>query len=107
MTGYLAHCLVRAHLHQASPMESLENGLQLHSGTISLFSMRTESLASSQSCPGVDADAQCKQALKQARVDYGAHLSSISLKGFTYLVEGPVLLQEVHYSLKRAPLFPF
>ena len=49
----------------------------------------------------------CIRALKQARVDYGAHLPSLSFKGFTYLVEDPVLLQEARYSQKRVRLFPF
>ena len=45
-------------------MQSLQNGLQPHSETASLFSMRTGSLASSQSCRRVDADAWCKRALR-------------------------------------------
>ena len=44
-------------------MESLENGLQPHSGVAPLYSMRTVSLASLQSCRSVDADAQWKRAL--------------------------------------------
>ena len=36
---------------------------QPYSGVIPVFSMRTESLASSQSCRSGDADACCKQAL--------------------------------------------
>ena len=44
-------------------MKSLENGLQPHSGASPLFSMRTESLVSSQSCRSVDPDTWCKQAL--------------------------------------------
>ena len=41
-------------------MESLENGLQPHSLATPLFSMKTESLASLQSCRDIDADAWCK-----------------------------------------------
>ena len=44
-------------------VQLLQNGLQPHSEVAPLFSMRTESLASSQSCHSVDADAWCKQAL--------------------------------------------
>ena len=41
-------------------LESLENGLQTHSGATLWFSMRTESQASSQSSRSIDADAWCK-----------------------------------------------
>ena len=44
-------------------MESLKNGLQPHSGVTPLFSMRTVSLASLQSCRSNDIDAWCKRAL--------------------------------------------
>ena len=44
-------------------VESLENGLQSHSGANPLFSMRTELQVSSQSCRRVDADDWCKWAL--------------------------------------------
>ena len=43
-------------------MESFENGLQPYPVATPLFSMRTELLASSQSCCSVDADAWCKRA---------------------------------------------
>ena len=46
--------------------ESLENGLQPHSGVTPMFSMRTELQASSHSCHNVDADAWCKWALTSA-----------------------------------------
>ena len=45
-------------------MELLENRLQPDSGVTPLFSMRTVSLALSQSCSSIDADAWCKRALK-------------------------------------------
>ena len=51
-------------LFSLKSMESLENRLQPHSGVTPLFSMRTESQESSQSCCSVDADAWCKRALK-------------------------------------------
>ena len=44
-------------------MELLENWLQPHSGATPLFSMRTESQASSLSCRSVDVFAWCKQGL--------------------------------------------
>ena len=44
-------------------VESLENALQTHSGVTPLISMRMESLASSQSCCSLDADAWCKRTL--------------------------------------------
>ena len=44
-------------------MESLQIGVATHSGVTPLFSMRTVSLASSQHCRCVDADAQSKWAL--------------------------------------------
>ena len=50
-------------LFSLKTMESLKNGLQPNSGVTPLFSMRTVSLASSQSCCCIDADAGCKQAL--------------------------------------------
>ena len=52
-----------ASLFLVKTTESLENGLQPYSGVIPVFSMRTESLASSQSCRSGDADACYKQAL--------------------------------------------
>ena len=72
--------IVRARLHQASTqhcdnsammlailfslksVQLLENRLQPHSGATALFSMRTESQASSQSFCSVDADTWCKWA---------------------------------------------
>ena len=45
-------------------IETLENGLQPHSGATSLFSMRTELQVSSHSCHSVDADAWRKWALR-------------------------------------------
>ena len=45
-------------------MESLENGLQPQSGLTPLFSMRTESPVSWQSCPSIDGDGWYKRALK-------------------------------------------
>ena len=49
-------------LFSLKTMEVLENGLQPQSGMTSLFSMRTVSLVSSQSCCSVDADVCCKHA---------------------------------------------
>ena len=51
-------------LHLLKTIESLKNGLQPHCGASPLLTMRTESLASSQSCCSVDSDAWCKWALK-------------------------------------------
>ena len=51
-------------LFSLKTMELLENRLQPHSGVTPLFSIRTESLVSSQSCRCIDADAWCKRALK-------------------------------------------
>ena len=51
-------------LFSLKTMELLENRLQPHSGVTPLFSIRTESLVSSQSCGRIDADAWCKRALK-------------------------------------------
>ena len=42
-------------------MEPLQIGVATHFQVTPLFSMRTELLASSQSCRSIDADAQCKQ----------------------------------------------
>ena len=50
-------------LFSLKTMESLENRLKTQSGATPLFSMRTESQASSQSCRTVDADAWYKWAL--------------------------------------------
>ena len=55
--------IMLAILFSLKTMKLLENGLQPHSGVTPLFSMRIVSLASSQSCCNVDADAQCEQAL--------------------------------------------
>ena len=44
-------------------MESLQNGVATHFQATSLFSMRTESLASSQSCRSIDSDAWYKWTL--------------------------------------------
>ena len=45
-------------------MELLPNGVATKSEAILLFSMRTESLASSQSCRSIDADAQYRFTLR-------------------------------------------
>ena len=47
-------------LFSLKTMESLKNGLQPYSGATQLFSIRIISLASSQSCRSIDADASCK-----------------------------------------------
>ena len=61
------HCdnsvMMLANLFSLKLVESLENRLQHHSGATPLFSMRTESQASSLSCCSVDVDAWCKWAL--------------------------------------------
>ena len=57
--------MMLAILSSLKTVESLENGLQTHSGAIPLISRRRESQASSQSCRSVDADAWCKRALRQ------------------------------------------
>ena len=57
------NCVIMlAILFYLKTMKSLENGLQPQSEATPLFSMRTESLASSQSCHSVDTDAWCKWA---------------------------------------------
>ena len=48
-----------------SDSESLQNGLQPHSGANPLFSIREELLVSSQHWRCIEADAQCKWALNQ------------------------------------------
>ena len=78
-------------------MEILENGLQTHSGATPLFSIRTELLATSQSCCSVDADAWCKRAptytgsrLQRVRLlralDYNKQ-GTIFLKKSTFLID--------------------
>ena len=52
-------------LFSLKTMESLENGLQPHSGETPLFSMRTVSLASLQSCHSIDTNACYERALKR------------------------------------------
>ena len=77
-----SNLLLRARLHQTKhqhcdnsammlvilfslkSIELFENRLQPHSGATPLFSMRTISLASLQSCSSIDADAWCKRALR-------------------------------------------
>ena len=51
-------------LFSLKTMESLQNGFATHFQVTPLISMRTESLASSQSGRSVDADAWCKRALR-------------------------------------------
>ena len=55
--------MMLAILFSVKTIESLENGYQPYSGATPMFSMRTELLASSQSCGSIDADALCKRAL--------------------------------------------
>ena len=43
-------------------MQSLQNGVATHFRVTPLYSVRTESLLSLQSCRSVDADARCKRA---------------------------------------------
>ena len=50
-------------LFSLKTMESLQNGVATHFGVTALFSFRPVLLASSQHCPNIDADAQCKRAL--------------------------------------------
>ena len=66
--------VLRARLHQASAssilfslktMESLQNEIVTHFSATPLFSIRTVTLASSQSCRSVDANAWCKWALRR------------------------------------------
>ena len=52
----LQHCNDTSYSVSLKSIESLENRLQPHSGTTLLFSMRTKSHASSQSCCSVDAN---------------------------------------------------
>ena len=55
--------MMLAILFSLKTVESLENGLQPHPGATPMFSMRTESLALSQSYRNVDSDTQCKLVL--------------------------------------------
>ena len=50
-------------LFSLKTMESLQNGVATHFQATPLFSMKTESQASSQRCRSIDADAWCKRAL--------------------------------------------
>ena len=50
-------------LFSLKTIELLANRLQPHSVVTPLFSVRTVSLASSQRCRRIDADARCKRAL--------------------------------------------
>ena len=52
-------------LFSLKTMKLLRNVLQTHLGVMSLFSMRTELLASQKSYRSVDSDALCKRALKE------------------------------------------
>ena len=62
---FCSHCAVMLLiLFSLKTMVSLENEYQLHSEETPLFSMRTVSLASSQSCGSVGSDVWCKRALK-------------------------------------------
>ena len=62
-------------LFSLKTMGSLENELQLHSGVTPLISMRTESLASSQSCCSIDTDAWCKRAHRlESSITMSLHL---------------------------------
>ena len=51
------------HLSSLKTMESLQNGVVTHFKTTLLFSTRTQSLASLQSCHRIDSDVQCKWTL--------------------------------------------
>ena len=53
----------RQHQHCDNSAVMLQNGFATHFQASPLISMRAESLASSQSCRSVDADAWCKRAL--------------------------------------------
>ena len=101
---------VRVHLHQTSvstlwqlvilfslkTKESLEKGLQPH-----LFSMRTESLASSQSCRTIKADAWCKWALRKTHVSVSVarsvHVNS------TRVIEIGMVLEKKCFCLISVP----
>ena len=56
--------MMLAILFSLKTMESLENGLQTQSGETPVFSMRTDSQASSLCCRSVDAFAWYKRAVK-------------------------------------------
>ena len=70
---------LRVYLHHASvstlssliTVESLQIGGATHFQATPLFSMRTVSLASSQSCRSVDSDAWCKQTLRRRKTEEG------------------------------------
>ena len=55
-------------LIELKTIESPQKGLQLYSGATPLFSMRTVSLASLQSCRSVDADAWCVHTLTGCKI---------------------------------------
>ena len=52
-------------LFSLNTMKSLQNEVATHFQATPLFSMKTESHASSQSCRNIDADAWCKQTLTE------------------------------------------
>ena len=58
-------------LFSLKSMEMLENRLLPQSGVTPLFWMRTESLASSQSCRSIDTDTWCKQTLRDVSAQDG------------------------------------
>ena len=59
---------ILATLFSLKTMETLQNRVAIHFRAAPLFSMRTVSLASLQSCGSVDTDARCKWALNKTRL---------------------------------------
>ena len=60
--------MMPAMLFSLKTVDSLQNGLQPHSGVTPSFSMKTLLLATSQSCGSVDSDAGCKQTLTESHI---------------------------------------
>ena len=73
-------------LFSLKTMKSPENGFYSHSGVAPLFSMRTESLASWQSCRSVDADAWYKRTLSSQNPRYYLSRHDTRTKGGQRLV---------------------
>ena len=55
-------------LYSLKTMEWLQNGIETDFKGTPLFSMRTESLASLESCCSIDVDAWCKRALTAVKI---------------------------------------
>ena len=72
-------------------MELLQNGVATHFSVTPLFSMRTELLASLQSCRSVDTDVWCKRALSNSRCIKCFDLFPHRMEEYYNLQESPSL----------------